>query len=32
MSNGPLWIEYFTPMLGRAYQPLDNFVGGREHR
>lgn len=25
MSNGPLWIEYFTPMLGRSYQPLDNF-------
>jgi phospholipase/lecithinase/hemolysin len=26
MSNGPLWIEHFTPMLGRAYQPLDNFA------
>lgn len=25
MSNGPVWIEYFTPMLRQNYQPLDNF-------
>jgi phospholipase/lecithinase/hemolysin len=26
MSNGPVWIEYFSPMIGRSYQPLDNFA------
>ena len=25
MSNGPVWIEYFTPMLRGNYQPLENF-------
>lgn len=25
LSNGPLWIEYFSPMIGRSYEPLDNF-------
>lgn len=25
ISNGPLWIEQFAPMVRRTYQPLDNF-------
>jgi phospholipase/lecithinase/hemolysin len=26
LSNGPLWIEHFSPMVRRTYQPLDNFA------
>ena len=26
ISNGPVWIEYFAPMLRRSYEPLDNFA------
>jgi phospholipase/lecithinase/hemolysin len=25
VSNGPIWIEYFAPMMRRPYEPLDNF-------
>jgi phospholipase/lecithinase/hemolysin len=25
MSNGPLWIEHFAPMVRQTYQPLDNY-------
>ncbi|HEX9783432.1 MAG TPA: SGNH/GDSL hydrolase family protein [Opitutaceae bacterium] len=25
-SNGPLWPEYFSPAVGLAYAPLDNFA------
>ena len=25
LSNGPLWIEQFAPMVRQVYQPLDNF-------
>lgn len=25
MSNGPVWIEHFAPMVRRSYEPLNNF-------
>lgn len=26
VSNGPVWIEYFSAKLGLAYDPLENFA------
>src|SRR5438046_2391463 len=26
MSNGPLWVEHFAPLVGLRYEPLDNFA------
>jgi phospholipase/lecithinase/hemolysin len=26
MCNGPLWIEYFSPMVRRAYEPRTNYA------
>lgn len=31
VSNGPVWVEYFSAKLGLAYNPLENFAWAGSH-